>query len=96
MYNLHDGCTLYNMPSMVRTMDAAYASNRNDGNPYCNQGIASLGNATYVASVSKHGIIHILRARDGSRAGSLKISGNIAHSLSHNNRTNSLIRYTGT
>jgi hypothetical protein len=77
VYSLKDGCAFYNLPNMVRTMDAPYASNRDDGNPYCNQGIALLGNATYVASVSKHGIIHILRTRDGSQAGSLKIPGNI-------------------
>lgn len=75
VYNMREGCAFHNLPSMVRTTDASYTNNRNDGNPYCNQGIASLANATYVASVSKHGVIHILRSRDGSRAGSLKISG---------------------
>ena len=72
VYNLKEGCAFYDFKSMVRTMDA---KNRDDGNPYCNQGIASLANAIYVATVSKHGVIHILRTRDGSQAGSLRISG---------------------
>ena len=71
---MREGCAFHNLPSMVRTIDASHANNRDDGNPYCNQGIASLANA-YVASVSKYGVIHILRTPDGSQAGSLKISG---------------------
>jgi hypothetical protein len=75
VYNLKEGCAFHDFPSMVRTTDASYAKNRDDGNPYCNQGIASLANAIYVTTVSKHGVIHILRTRDGSQAGSLRISG---------------------
>ena len=75
MYSMHKGCAFYKLANMDPTTNASYASGRDDGNPYCNQGIAPLVNATYVASVGKHGIIHILRTRDGSRAGFLKISG---------------------
>jgi hypothetical protein len=90
VYNMHKGCAFYNLPGMVRTM---HSGNRDDGNPYCNQGISSIANASYVASVSKRGVIHILRARDGSRAGSLKLSGTIT--LSRNNCVNSLTIYIG-
>ena len=77
MYNLHSGCSFYNMPNMIHSMDAECAKH-DGGNPYCSQGIASLKNGTYVASVSKHGIVHISRSQDGSRAGCLKIPGNTA------------------
>ena len=73
-YSLRDGCAFYSLPNMTRSMDTEYVD---DGNPYCNQGVVSLKNATYIASVSKHGVIRILRTRDGSRAGSLKIPGNM-------------------
>jgi hypothetical protein len=66
VYNLHEGCAFYDLPGMVRTMDVSHASNRDDGNPFCNQGIALLANGSYVATVSKRGVIHILRTRDGS------------------------------
>jgi len=57
------------------SLDAACEGNQNDGSPYCNQGIALLKNATYVASISKCSIIHILRTQDGSQAGWLNIPG---------------------
>ena len=91
VYDLHKGCDFYDLPGMVRSVDVSYANNREDGNPYCNQGVALLANASYVATVSKHGVIHILRTRDGSRAGSLKTSGTVTLCL--NSCVNSLRLY---
>lgn len=76
LYSLRKGCTFYDFRTIAPfSLDAACEGSRNDGSPYCNQGIALLKNATYVASVSKRGVIHILRTRDGSQAGWLNIPG---------------------
>jgi hypothetical protein len=44
-------------------------------NGLCNQGLASMRNGSYIASVLDRGVIQLWKAREGTSAGFLKITG---------------------
>jgi hypothetical protein len=77
IFNLQDGCSFYALPKMIRTTDSVHLPSF-DGNPLCSQGITSMRDGNYVASVSGTRVINIFRTRDGNRAGRLKLPGNLS------------------
>ena len=62
-------------PVTVRRLGSAWLMLQSGNSVMCNQGLASLRSGSYIASVFDRGIIQLWRAREGTHAGRLKITG---------------------
>jgi len=74
--NWRFGFLMYDFqPVTARRPGSARLMLQSGNSVLCNQGLASLRSGTYIASVLDRGTIQLWRAREGTPAGHLKITG---------------------
>lgn len=74
--NWGHGFSMYDFQTVTTSNSASAPLIHNHGsNVLCNQGLASMRNGSYVASVLDRGIIQLWKAREGTSAGFLKLTG---------------------